>query len=205
MAKGSNFEREICKDLSRWWTQDEDRDDVFWRSSNSGGRATVRGRKGKKTYGHAGDIAAVDPIGEPLLKFVTIEVKRGYSSHTFAALLDRPKKAAQQTWEAWIQQAIEAHERSGSFSWMIIAKRDQRERIVMMSTAAWDEINEQVPATNGVTPFVHLSVRVRFKTNSKAGTAHETRPLSVVAFKWESWINNVTPLDVKRILKRIES
>ena len=40
--KGSEFEREMCKCLSLWWT-DSKRDDVFWRSAQSGGRAP-RGR-----------------------------------------------------------------------------------------------------------------------------------------------------------------
>lgn len=202
--KGSQFEREVCRDLSRWWTQDEDRDDVFWRSSNSGGRATVRGRRGKKTHGQAGDIAATDPIGGPLLQFITIEAKRGYSSHTIAELLDRPKGAAQQMWEAWIQQAVEAAQRNGSFSWMIIAKRDKRDRIVMLSMAAWDEIWELISADRPIAPFVSLSVRVRFCRKSKTETTYWTRQLSVVALKWDDWVRLVDPVIIRKALKRVE-
>jgi len=41
MAKGGEFERDISRFLSRWWTYGE-RDDVFWRTSASGARATTR-------------------------------------------------------------------------------------------------------------------------------------------------------------------
>lgn len=197
MGKGSNFERQVCKELGLWWTNGE-RDDVFWRSSNSGGRATVRGRQGKKTYGQAGDVAAVDPIGEPLLKFVTIEIKRGYSSQSFAALLDRPKNAAQQTWEAWIQQAIASQELAGSFSWMIISKRDQRDRIMMMPQEAWEEILLENPAMKKITPFLVLRARIRLK--GMPVDAKQTRQCTVVAMKWEG-ILHCEPSVIRKIVK----
>ncbi|MBM3120244.1 MAG: hypothetical protein FJ006_12010, partial [Chloroflexi bacterium] len=59
-SKGASFERDISRQLSLWWTHGE-RDDVFWRSSMSGGRATVRAKKGQKTAYQNGDITATDP------------------------------------------------------------------------------------------------------------------------------------------------
>ena len=41
--KGGAWEREFSKYLSLWITEGE-RDDVFWRSSQSGGRATQRAK-----------------------------------------------------------------------------------------------------------------------------------------------------------------
>ncbi len=61
MPKGSNFEREICKLLSLWWTNDK-RDDIFWRTSGSGARATTRSKTKQKTFGQYGDVQATDPI-----------------------------------------------------------------------------------------------------------------------------------------------
>ena len=46
-AKGSSFERLICKELSLWITGGEHQD-VFWRSAMSGGRSTVAMKKGDK-------------------------------------------------------------------------------------------------------------------------------------------------------------
>ena len=133
-SKGSAFEREICKRLSLWWTQDEPepQDDVFWRTSNSGGRATVRSRKGKRTRQHHGDVCAVDERGRPFTDLVTIELKRGYNRATLQDLLDKPDGAAEQTHEAWLRKARENSEAAGSYSWLLIVKRDKREPLVLM-------------------------------------------------------------------------
>lgn len=123
MAKGGDFEREICKKLSAWWTYD-DRDDVFWRSSQSGGRATVRFRKGKRTAGSYGDITALDPIGEPLMKLFTIELKRGQKHGEPGNLIDGTGEVKCHSFLQAIKQAKEAHKIAGSKAWLLISKRD---------------------------------------------------------------------------------
>jgi len=55
--KGSSFERYISKKLSLWLTNQE-RDDCFWRTSNSGGRFTERNKKNKITENQEGDIGS---------------------------------------------------------------------------------------------------------------------------------------------------
>jgi hypothetical protein len=124
MAKGASFERTICKKLSLWWTYDS-RDDVFWRSSQSGGRATIRHRQGKRTAGSYGDITALDPIGEPLLKLFTIELKRGQSHGEPGDLIDGSGSIEKHLFLASIRQADDAHKRAGSISWLLISKRDR--------------------------------------------------------------------------------
>lgn len=79
--KGGDFEREIARDLSLWWS-DNKRDDIFYRSHSSGGRFTMRRKTGKDTAGQGGDITASDPIGEPLTKNWSIEIKTGYGTKT---------------------------------------------------------------------------------------------------------------------------
>ena len=128
--KGSAWEREFCTLLSTWWTGGT-RDDVFWRSSQSGGRATSRFKKGRRTAGSYGDICALDPIGQPLLDFVTIEAKRGYTASTLHDILDSPGRT-QQKWESWMDQAQRSAEQAGSISWLIVARRDKRKAIVVM-------------------------------------------------------------------------
>lgn len=134
--KGSSFERDICRQLSLWWTADLPtlRDDCFWRTSNSGGRATVRGKKKQTTSGHYGDICATDSVGEDLLKVVTIELKRGYNKHSLFDLIDKPAKAAKQEWEKWIEQAIASSILAKTKYWMIISRRDRRETLVTIPT-----------------------------------------------------------------------
>jgi hypothetical protein len=72
-AKGSQFEREVCKLLSRWVSHGK-RDDCFWRSAMSGGRATVAKRKGTDIR-QTGDICAVSPEGHALTDIYFIECK----------------------------------------------------------------------------------------------------------------------------------
>jgi hypothetical protein len=73
-AKGSEFERNVCKLLSLWITDDQ-RDDIFWRSAMSGGRASVKFQKGKDNITQVGDISAIDPIGHKLIDNFVVECK----------------------------------------------------------------------------------------------------------------------------------
>lgn len=134
--KGSSFEREICKLLSCWWSkgiEGKARDDIFWRSSQSGGRATQRAKFGKKTFGSYGDIAAVDPVGAPLLKAFTIELKRGRSHGCPNDLLDCKPSTKPKPFEQCLMQAIEAHQRAVSLFWMLLCRRDGRVSMVYMN------------------------------------------------------------------------
>lgn len=72
-AKGSGFEREVCKVLSLWATHGM-KEDVFWRSAMSGGRATVM-RKRRTAANQAGDISAVGEEGHALTNAFFIECK----------------------------------------------------------------------------------------------------------------------------------
>lgn len=72
--KGSAFEREVCKQLSRWVSHGK-REDLFWRSAMSGGRATVAGRRGKSLASQAGDISSVDKAGHVLTADLYFETK----------------------------------------------------------------------------------------------------------------------------------
>lgn len=120
-SKGSAFERSICRQLSLWWSKGR-HDDIFWRTSNSGGRATVR----NSTTGE-GDIGAVRPSGHLLIKAFTFELKCGYNSATPFDLVDMPKKSKQRLWEQWITKLSVKRK-----DWIIIAKRDRRKAVVAM-------------------------------------------------------------------------
>lgn len=131
--KGANFERSICRQLSEWWTGGK-RDDVFWRSSNSGGRATVRHQKGKRTAGAYGDIAATDPMGDRLIRTFTIELKRGqYVKHP-GDLLDCAGSPACHPFLKAVRQAQEAHKRARSRSWLLIVRRDRKHSTIFFPT-----------------------------------------------------------------------
>lgn len=77
-AKGSGFERDMCKLFSLWWSQGT-RDDIFTRSQNSGGRFTARAKKGKDTHSQGGDFTYNDSTGRPFVELFSGEFKSGYS------------------------------------------------------------------------------------------------------------------------------
>jgi hypothetical protein len=158
-GKGSEFERSICKQLSLWWT-DGERDDVFWRTSQSGGRATQRSKKGQKTYGSYSDIAAVDPIGEPLLKLFNIELKRGSSYSCPGDLLDFKVDNASHPWVKCLLQTMRCQEESGSHGWLMICKRDHRSPVVFIdSFTAHSLVNEECGGLR-YAPFFSLKLAI---------------------------------------------
>lgn len=140
--KGSAFEREICRTLSLWWTHGK-RDDVFWRTAGSGGRGTVRARKGLKTEGMYGDIYAVGKTGRAFLKMFTVEIKRGYPGFRLEdgvfpermteSRLDGKIRKTKHACELaqWIEQARSSSFDAGSNSWIIIYKANARDPIVI--------------------------------------------------------------------------
>jgi hypothetical protein len=118
MAKGASFERDFSKKLSLWWTHDE-RDDVFWRSQASGGRATIRKRSNKTLDGQEGDICATDPIGKPLLDRYTIELKCGYGPWSCLDYMETTQKDS--VFMRFVKQAKEQAKRD----WMLVYKKDR--------------------------------------------------------------------------------
>ncbi len=72
--KGSSFEREVAIGLSKWVSLGE-REDIFWRSATSGGRATTLRKKGESAVTQAGDLSAIHPLGAPFLDRFLVEMK----------------------------------------------------------------------------------------------------------------------------------
>lgn len=72
--KGSQFERNVCVQLSLWISNGT-QEDVFWRSALSGGRSTVAAAKGKSLAQQAGDISAVSRVGAPFIETFYVECK----------------------------------------------------------------------------------------------------------------------------------
>lgn len=169
-SKGSKFERDFCTELSQWWTHGK-RTDIFWRVQGSGGRAKRRGRGGLDTFGSHGDIAAVDPIGSPLIDLLTIELKRGYSKDSIQDVLDKSiKKPAQQEWEKWFAQVDESMVQSGSYSWMIITRRDQRRSICFMP---WKMLSCLWQISEADYPVPLFAFTAMLKTNNSFNAAKE--------------------------------
>lgn len=93
--KGSAYERATCEEFSLWYSKsflDKPRDDIFWRTSASGARATIRMKKNIDTTNSCGDIMALHKIGRKFTKICMIELKRGYSSKKITCKNKKCKK-----------------------------------------------------------------------------------------------------------------
>lgn len=60
-----------------------------------------------------------------------LELKRGYNGDTLHEFIDRPPHLKPAGWEAFIAKAIAAAENERAPYWGVIAKRDQRESIIV--------------------------------------------------------------------------
>lgn len=80
MAKGGNWERDVCKFLSKWVSGHE-KPYIFWRTGGSGGVFTVS--EGKAGEYFSGDICAIREEGKFLTEKFSIECKTGYKEASF--------------------------------------------------------------------------------------------------------------------------
>lgn len=127
-AKGSQFERDICVALSKWVSAGE-REDLFWRSAMSGGRATVGKRKGTDLAAHAGDISATHEDGHALTNTWYVECKR-YADLNYAAFMLKNEGPLAKFWAETCQQAA-AHDKLP----MLIAREDRGFTTVIIAHA----------------------------------------------------------------------
>lgn len=142
MGKGADFERYIAKMLGKWWTNGE-RDDIFWRTSQSGGRATIRKRQGKGTKNQDGDLCATDPIGQPLIDKTTIELKVGYNGWSLKEIIDKKHKCNTQL-EAFFEQCEREKDSQGKQCWWLITKQDRRELLIFMNHEFWKWLKQRI-------------------------------------------------------------
>jgi hypothetical protein len=127
--KGSEYERQICKALSLWVSGGQ-REDLFWRSAMSGGRATVGKRKGLDLAHHAGDISATHPLGHILTDHFYVECKR-YADLNFGSFLTKQKGPLAGFWEEAVKQA-RAHDRVP----MLIVREDRGDTLILVPCEA---------------------------------------------------------------------
>jgi hypothetical protein len=192
-TKGQDYEREICVELSEWWTYGR-RSDIFWRTGGSGARATVRAKSHKKTANQDGDITFTDPLGLPFIKTLTIEVKRGYSTKTAYDCFDRTDTSAIRLWEEFFAQAQRSHENAGSLGWAIISRRDRREGIIFISAGVFRRIREVGGLAKRPCPVMQMGVYVRTK---KKGQVF----IDFMAMRFEDFICDVNPAHILQIYK----
>lgn len=125
-AKGAEFERQICTQLSRWVSAGRS-DSCFWRSAMSGGRATVRHKVGKSVDGHGGDITATNSApASAFLSVFAVECKHVKTLNLHAALLEGKGELA----AYWMQAATDAT-RAGKQPFLI-AKQNRCQTLALL-------------------------------------------------------------------------
>lgn len=128
-GKGSAFERLVCKRLSMWVSHGE-REDLFWRSAMSGGRATVGRRKGVDLAHHAGDISATHPDGHLLTDQWYIECK-AYKDLRIESAMIEGKGTLANFWREACEQAT-AHKRMP----LLILKQNNTRMLLVLPRAS---------------------------------------------------------------------
>jgi len=149
--KGQDYERELCRQFSLWLS-DGKHDDWLWRSSQSGGRATTRAKKGKKTTGHCGDLTASCKKAEVFTKKFAVESKRGYSALTPLDLIDRegkPVGANTDSFYKFVVQSANAAALNGcAKGWMLVHRRNGRPPMVYMNAAVFRRLVSEAEESN---------------------------------------------------------
>lgn len=136
-AKGAEFERHVCKLLSKWVTAGE-KSDVFWRTSLSGGRATVARARGEHLR-QAGDITAVAPEGHLLTERLYFELKF-YKNLELVNFFIKNKGTLSLFWAKTVEEAA-SYERTP----VLVAKQDRCPALLLTSPGALDHcLSEQL-------------------------------------------------------------
>ena len=140
MAKGGASENETCRELSLWWSNGKT-SALFRRTQMSGGKATVRARKKKKTPYEYGDITFSEPEAKPLIDFLLIENKSGYKDDiNVLDFIDSPKKHPQLL-KWWWKCEKERKEAKRQFS-VIIFRRTRKSKCIMIEMQMMVELEE---------------------------------------------------------------
>ena len=136
--KGSAFEREVCRDLSRF-VDPKSSDTLFWRSAMSGGRATLQHRKNVsklckdlnqkliKNTTQVGDITCVHKDGHWLTQVFYIEVKF-YKDLDLASSLLFGKGKLAKFWRETVEKANEVEREP-----LLVARQNRTDALVVFS------------------------------------------------------------------------
>ena len=190
MGKGQDFERQVCRTLSLWWTDGEDAD-VFWRNR-------VRSTKESPDAKHQlGDVTALKAIGAPLVERFSIEIKTGYSKTKkglrtrnipwdLLDLLDGKKDGKKTLLEFWAQCMKDAE--LSSKRPLLIFKRDFHEPVICLESSMVALIEEWVGLLDSDSLIYSRDRSGRSEAN-----------LLLVLFRLEDFLNTVTPEVIRRL------
>lgn len=193
--KGSVYERLFCKELSLWWSKGL-RDDIFWRTAQSGGRATIRKRKGMATADSYGDITAIRREGKVLTKKTFFELKRGYTGKkgttrqeyiSITNLLDWPdpsKKKGDPVLIEWWNEAQLKRKSCGRKRAFVVFRRDRKVGCIVMSRAVFDFLEKKNGLLMCPPYYAYSHIQMKDKRN---------RPISLMVLRVEDFFKWCDP------------
>lgn len=134
-AKGSKFERDICKRLSQF-VDPSSTEPIFWRSASSGGRATIQNKGGIKNTRQLGDIIPTGTEGAWLAEYFIVECKHNKK-------LDLENFFIKQTgklWKFWkkLKKDCKQHERAP----LLIARQNNTPTLLITNTSGTNSLSE---------------------------------------------------------------
>lgn len=126
--KGAAQERLVAKQLSLWISKGK-HEDLYWRSSMSGGRSTVAFKRGVRLAAQAGDISCVNPLGRKLTDKFLIEIKF-YKNLVYHGLITQ-KGHLVEFWHE-VQKQASRYDKSP----MLIARQNQLPAVICLTRTA---------------------------------------------------------------------
>lgn len=172
-GKGSSWEREIAKILTKWLTGNE-KPYVWWRMPGSGSIATLS----EENKELSGDIMPLRPEGIFLTDKYSIEAKHGYPNSNFHKHLKGVKNdEIRLFWEQCVNDAVRADKRP-----MLIYKKKQYNSLIGIS-----ELNGQLKQKLENLP----SLTMTWGNHNDLPICH--------FFDMKEFLNTVTPEDIKSI------
>jgi len=133
-SKGNSFERSVSKRLSLWITKGVN-SNVFWRSQNSGGRATILFKSDNELANQAGDIQATTSHGTKFIDIFTIECKHYAHIHIESFIYGTPKTGVLSFWEQVVRDS-DLYDKLP----MLIAKQNSKPELLIVNTRGMELI-----------------------------------------------------------------
>jgi len=150
-AKGSGYERTICKFLTKWLTNKE-KPYVWWRSPSSGALATITAQNPNLT----GDIISVLPEGHFLTDIFSIEIKNGYPKSSFHKFFSQSKN--NEIMKFWNQAKEDIKDNKKEP--MLIWKKDRKDPLLFINKYIVDNLLKTSQLNNFIINIKHEQISV---------------------------------------------
>jgi hypothetical protein len=121
---------------------------------------------------------------------MTLELKRGYNRSHIHEIIDKPPGEKPTQIEAFVNQAVLAHEREGSYAWGLILRRDRRDCWIYIPTYLVHDLD--AGALRACPPHLQFIASVR----------HPKQPpriMSIAGYTLENFLAAVQPATIQKL------